>query len=105
MTGRGRVSPGLIAGGGLKQLEANHTPETIAGLPRPHRRGRIETLAGLRGLLPPPVSPGLIAGGGLKLCPPRRGSKVASRLPRPHRRGRIETFHFPPDLDRGDVSP
>ena len=60
------VSPGLTAGGGLKQ-------------PWPGRRCAREL-----------VSPGLTAGGGLKL----RGAELAAvmqRFPRPHRRGRIET--------------
>ena len=37
------VSPGLTAGGGLKRRYGAGRPMGVAGLPRPHRRGRIET--------------------------------------------------------------
>ena len=89
--GAGRVvSPGLTAGGGLKRSR-HATPIRPPGFPRPHRRGRIETMALFseaearagfprphrRGRIetwavwrvaprPAPVSPGLTAGGGLK---------------------------------------
>ena len=65
---RQTVSPGLIAGGGLKRGAGSTSSAPIVRFPRPRGRGRIET-PGLRDRLASVghVSPGLVAGGGLKL--------------------------------------
>jgi len=60
------VPPGLTAGGGLK-LSRYAQFQRGPSSPRPHRRGRIETLATQPDRDHRMVPPGLTAGGGLKL--------------------------------------
>jgi len=64
---RDPVSPGLTAGGGLKPAHTALRPAALR-FPRPHRRGRIETITASASGVTAIVSPGLTAGGGLKLA-------------------------------------
>jgi len=63
---RRQVSPGLTAGGGLKHGRRDDLQAGSPRFPRPHRRGRIETVEAIREEVAAHVSPGLTAGGGLK---------------------------------------
>ena len=85
------VSPGLTAGGGLKLGAVPPECGRQERFPRPHRRGRIETIVRVFDRRKPRVSPGLTAGGGLKHKYRPRTATLSAGFPRPHRRGRIET--------------